>query len=81
MNGLLEGKNTYYYPNGVQAASGFYKNGQKNGVWIYKEKGGKIKEKELYVDGKLADKKKTEEFFNKNKILNSQPKKPEPKKK
>jgi antitoxin component YwqK of YwqJK toxin-antitoxin module len=80
VNGLLEGKNTYYYPNGVQAANGFYKNGQKTGVWIYKEKDGKIKEKELYIDGKLADKKKTDEFFEKNKVQDSQPKKLEKKK-
>lgn len=81
VNGLLEGKNTYYYPSGIQAATGFYKNGQKTGAWIYKEKDGKIKEKELYIDGKLADKKKTEEFFSKNKVQDSQPKKTEPKKK
>jgi antitoxin component YwqK of YwqJK toxin-antitoxin module len=67
VNGLMEGKNTYYFPNGVQVASGFYKNGQKNGPWIYKEQDGKIKEKELYKLGRLATQKETDDFFNKNK--------------
>lgn len=65
--GKLEGKNAYYYPNGIAAASGFYKGGFKNGPWIYKDKEGKITEKELYKNGKLADKKETDAFFTKNK--------------
>lgn len=68
VNGLMEGKNAYYYPNGISAAVGYYKGGAKNGPWLYKESNGKIKEKELYLlGGKLASKKETDEFFNKNK--------------
>lgn len=74
INGKQEGKCTYYFPNGVAAASGFYKNGLRTGPWIYKEQDGKIKEKELYENGQLADKKKTEEFFNKNKVKEETPK-------
>lgn len=66
-NGLMEGKATYYYPNGVEVAAGFYKNGNKNGPWIYKTEDGKIKERELYIDGKQASVKETEAFFAKNK--------------
>ncbi|MDP3556097.1 MAG: hypothetical protein Q8T03_01910 [Bacteroidota bacterium] len=67
VNGLLEGKVSYYFPNGTEVATGYYKNDRKNGPWIYKEENGKIKEKELYKEGKMASKKETEEFFNKNK--------------
>lgn len=67
VNGQLDGKATYYYPNGIEVATGFYKNGNKNGPWIYKEESGKIKERELYKDGKMATAKETEEFFSKNK--------------
>lgn len=67
VNGQIDGKATYYYPNGVEVATGFYKNGVKVGPWIYKEESGKIKERELYKDGKLASPKETEEFFAKNK--------------
>lgn len=68
VNGKQEGKGAFYYPNGVSAASGYYKNGLRNGPWIYKDKEGKITSKELYEYGQLADKKKTEEFFSKNKV-------------
>jgi antitoxin component YwqK of YwqJK toxin-antitoxin module len=74
VNGKMEGKNAYYYPNGVPAALGYYKNGNKTGPWIYKNMEGKITEKELYLEnGNLADPKKTEEFFNKNKPKDSTP--------
>lgn len=75
VNGKLEGKNAYYFPNGVAAASGYYKNGLKTGPWIYKDVNGKITEKELFVNGKSADKKTTDAFFNKNKVQDDQPKK------
>lgn len=66
-NGLMEGKASYYYPNGVEVAAGYYKNGEKNGPWIYKNEDGKVKERELYVNGKLASPKETEAFFQKSK--------------
>ena len=69
INGQLEGKNTFYYPNKVVAAVGYFKNGYKTGPWIYREKNGKVKEKELYkLKGELANKKETDDFFNKNKV-------------
>lgn len=67
INGKKEGKVSYFFPNGIAAASGFFKNGVKNGPWIYREKDGKIKDKELYKEGSLASKKETEAFFDKNK--------------
>ncbi len=79
VNGKLEGKNAYYYPNGVEAAAGYYKNGLKNGPWIYKEQSGKIKEKELFIDGKPATKKVTDAFFLKNKVQEAPIKKEETK--
>ncbi|MEO6304574.1 MAG: hypothetical protein ABIP51_15550, partial [Bacteroidia bacterium] len=72
-NGLLEGKTSYYFPNGIEVASGYYLHDKKNGPWVYKEESGKIKEKELYKEGKLATKKETEEFFNKNKAKETTP--------
>ena len=71
LNGLLEGKASYYFPNGIEVASGYYINDKKNGPWIYKEENGKVKEKELYKDGKLATQKEIEAFFNKNKVIES----------
>jgi antitoxin component YwqK of YwqJK toxin-antitoxin module len=69
INGQLEGKNSFYYPNKVLAAVGYFKNGYKTGPWIYREKNGKVKEKELYkLKGELASKKETDDFFNKNKV-------------
>ncbi len=65
--GLIEGRTVYYYPNGVEVAVGFYKNGNKVGPWIYKTESGKIREKELYKNGKLVSTKETDEFFAKNK--------------
>jgi len=67
VNGNLEGRAAYYYPNGVEVAAGYYKNGAKTGVWVYKEEDGKVKEKELYKNGKQASQKETEEFFSKSK--------------
>ena len=76
VNGLLEGKNVFYYPEGgVSAAVGYYKNGKKVGPWIYRDKKGKITEKELYKpNGELATKKETDDFFNKNKPTDEKPK-------
>lgn len=68
INGKQEGKMTYFYPNGIAAATGFYKNGMRNGPWIYKDKEGKVTEKELYEYGQIADKKTTDAFFDKNKV-------------
>jgi antitoxin component YwqK of YwqJK toxin-antitoxin module len=68
VKGELEGRVTYHYPNGVEVAAGYYKNGQKTGPWIYKTEDGKVKEKELYKNGKLANQKETDEFFAKTKF-------------
>lgn len=82
VNGLLEGRVSYYYPNGTEVAAGYYKKGLKTGPWIYKTESGKIREKELYKDGKLASQKETDEFFSKNKSPeNKEQKAPETKEK
>ncbi len=39
---VLDGMNTYYYPNGVRAANGRGIHGIKVGVWIYFDTRGKI---------------------------------------
>lgn len=68
VSGQLDGKNVFYYPNGITAAVGYYKNGRKTGPWIYRDKKGKITEKELYKqNGEQASKKETDDFFNRNK--------------
>lgn len=75
IDGKLDGKNVFYYPNKVTAAVGYYKNGAKNGPWIYRDKAGKVTEKELYkLGGELASKKETEDFFTKNKPADEKPK-------
>jgi antitoxin component YwqK of YwqJK toxin-antitoxin module len=49
--GLLEGLSTTYYPNKVEAARGYYKNGNKNHVWVYKKQDGSIDSKEYWWEG------------------------------
>lgn len=73
VDGHMEGRVSYFYPNGVEVAAGFYRNGLKNGPWIYKTEEGKIKEKELYINGKPAAKKETDAFFSKNKFNDDKP--------
>lgn len=77
VNGQMDGKCSYFFPNGTTAATGYYKNGLRNGPWIYRESDGKIKDKELWEFGQLADKKKTDEFFSKNKVKDSETVKPQ----
>ncbi len=71
--GKLEGRAVYLYPNGVEAAAGYYREGLKNGPWIYRDSNGKVTERELYKNGELASEKETTEFFEKNKIKDTQP--------
>ena len=66
INDNYTGKCTWYYPNGTAAAQGVYENSTKKGVWIYKEKDGKIKEKEIWVNGKKLSAKEMEEYSKKN---------------
>lgn len=66
LEGKMEGRVAYYYPNGVEVAAGFYRNGLKVGPWIYRTESGKVREKELYRNGVLASPKETEEFFSKH---------------
>jgi len=75
INGNLDGRVVYYFPNGIEVAAGYYVNGQKNGPWIYRTQKGGIQEKELFINGKLATKKQTEEFFSKNKTIETSPNK------
>ncbi|MBK6835718.1 MAG: hypothetical protein IPG89_16145 [Bacteroidetes bacterium] len=66
--GKLVGKNAYYYPSGTIAAIGYYNNnGNKNGVWLYKNNEGKVTSKDVYDDGKLLNEKEAAEWLQKNK--------------
>jgi len=65
------GKCSWYYPNGVAAAQGFYEKGVKKGVWLYKLESGKIKEKEVWQNGKLLNQKEMDAYF-KSKNINLQ---------
>jgi len=75
------GKCVWYYPNGTAAAQGVYENNVKKGIWIYKENDGKLKSKEVWVNGKQLTAKEMEEFFKKNKPAPETTKPTAPKKK
>jgi len=68
-NDNYNGKCAWYYPNGTAAAQGIYDNGVKKGIWLYKDQDGKIKDKEVWVNGKQLSPKEMEEYFKKNKTL------------
>jgi antitoxin component YwqK of YwqJK toxin-antitoxin module len=76
INDNYTGKCIWYYPNGVIAAQGIYDNNVKKGVWIYKETDGKLKDKEIWVNGKQLSKKDMEEYLKKNKTESEESKKP-----
>jgi antitoxin component YwqK of YwqJK toxin-antitoxin module len=63
-----EGKCSWYYPNGVAAAQGFYEKGIKKGVWLYKEQSGKIKDKEVWQNGKQLNQKEMDAYFKSKNI-------------
>jgi antitoxin component YwqK of YwqJK toxin-antitoxin module len=65
------GKCSWYYPNGVAAAQGFYEKGIKKGVWLYKTEKGTIKEKEVWQNGKQLNQKEIDAYF-KSKSINLQ---------
>jgi len=68
VDGKQVGKSAYYYPSGIPAAMGYYKeNGNRNGVWVYKDKDGKITSKDVYDNGKLLTPKEAEAWLLKNK--------------
>jgi antitoxin component YwqK of YwqJK toxin-antitoxin module len=71
VDGNLDGRVAYYFPNGVEVAAGYYEKGSKVGPWIYKNQKGKITDKELYRNGKLASEKETKAFFEKNKVADT----------
>ncbi|MGZ3867156.1 MAG: toxin-antitoxin system YwqK family antitoxin [Bacteroidia bacterium] len=75
LNDNFDGKCSWYYPNGFAAAQGVYSNGTKKGVWIYKDKDGKVQSKEVWVNGKQLSDKEMEEYFKKNKPAAEEPKK------
>lgn len=67
-NGKLSGKNAYYYPSGIAASMGNYnKAGNKHGLWLFKDKDGKVTEKEVYDNGKKLNSKEAEEWLKTNK--------------
>lgn len=62
------GKNAFYYPNGMAAASGFYNDkGNRHGVWVYRDKDGKITSKDVYDNGKVLTEKEAAIWLEKNK--------------
>lgn len=67
----FDGKCSWYYPNGIAAAQGYYEKGIKKGVWLYKTESGKIKEKEVWQNGKQLNEKEMEAYF-KSKNINLQ---------
>lgn len=68
VDGKQVGKSAFYYPSGIPAAMGYYKeNGNRNGVWVYKDKDGKITSKDVYDNGKLLNPKEAEAWLLKNK--------------
>ena len=64
----FNGKCSWYYPNGVAAAQGFYDKGVKKGVWLYKTEKGTIKEKEVWQNGKLLNQKEMDAYFKSKNI-------------
>ena len=64
----FDGKCSWYYPNGVAAAQGFYEKGIKKGVWLYKLENGKIKEKEVWQNGKQLSQKEMDAYFKSKNI-------------
>jgi len=70
-DGTMIGKNAFYYPNGMLANIGYLnEKGNKFGVWLSKDKEGKVTEREVYDDGKLLEGKEAEEWLEKNKTSN-----------
>lgn len=68
VEGKLVGKNSYYYPNGTIAATGYYNDkGNKYGVWIYKDKDGKVISKDVFDNGKQLSGKEADAWLLKNK--------------
>src|SRR6185312_15592108 len=59
----FNGKCSWYYPNGIAAAQGFYEKGVKKGVWLYKLESGKIKEKEVWQNDKQLNQKEMDAYF------------------
>jgi antitoxin component YwqK of YwqJK toxin-antitoxin module len=70
-DGVMIGKNAFYYPNGMLANIGYFNDkGNKFGVWLSKDKEGKVTEREVYDDGVLLEGKAAEEWLEKNKSTN-----------
>lgn len=66
--GEYTGKCSWYFPNGMAAAEGYYEKGIKKGVWLYKEQNGKIKEKEVWQNGKQLNQKAMDAYFKSKNI-------------
>ncbi|MFI5141027.1 MAG: toxin-antitoxin system YwqK family antitoxin [Bacteroidia bacterium] len=63
-----DGRCSWYYPNGIAAAQGFYDKGVKKGVWLYKTEKGAIKEKEVWQNGKQLNQKEMDAYFKSKNI-------------
>lgn len=68
IEGKQVGKSAVYFPGGTPAAMGYYnERGNRNSVWLYKDKEGKVTSKDVYDDGKLLNVKEAEAWLLKNK--------------
>ena len=68
IEGKQVGKSAVYFPGGTPAAMGYYnERGNRNSVWLYKDKEGKVTSKDVYDDGKLLNGKEAEAWLLKNK--------------
>lgn len=48
-------RNIYFYPTGEKKASGHWREGKKDGEWLYFEKDGSLTRKEMYRQGELLE--------------------------
>jgi antitoxin component YwqK of YwqJK toxin-antitoxin module len=55
VNGELDGKAIYYFPEGTPCAAGNFKKGVKDGTWTYQTANGKKASQEIYKEGKLLE--------------------------
>lgn len=74
VNGEYDGFCAWYYPDGTAAAKGLYDKGNKKGVWVYKDKAGKITNKEVWNNGVLLNDKQAAEYLEKNKAAQEEKK-------
>ncbi|MEO6305371.1 MAG: hypothetical protein ABIP51_19575, partial [Bacteroidia bacterium] len=55
-NGLREGPNMAYFGNGKLRYTGFYKNDQRDSIWLYYDSIGNMAEKVLFKNDRVVKK-------------------------